>query len=102
MDFKLWALAEIDKNASNFRLQIESVVSTCYEWADGNNWEPRHTKAAIECLPVIPSIGKYPGIATEDEKKWYMELRKPDYQFMLFDAINRIKKLETQPDSVTG
>jgi hypothetical protein len=92
--FQIWTLAEFERITAEYRLHLHTVVKTCKEWAEGCNWEQRHTDAGIECLRPVPEMSSYSGGAVSGEERlWYMQIRKPDWNDFRNDAIKTLTAL---------
>lgn len=92
--FQSWVQSRYELLAAQYRHQLQTVVDTCREYANGNIWEPKHTQAGIECLPVAPILGKYEGEVTQEDREWFNGCLKPQYGEMRAEAEGMIRALE--------
>lgn len=95
-DFKTWTMTRLEWQAMNMRRDMETIVRTCQQYADGNIWEPRHTEIARQLLQELDyPIGKYPGTVSDEDKQWYIHHRKPDWQWEKELALRNVRALES-------
>ncbi len=93
MTFRTWLPTTYESQVQLYRLQADVVVATSRQWAEGNIWEPRHSEAAISCLPAIPAMPKYQGEVSEADKEWYKTCLKPDWKAIRKEYEDQIRKL---------
>ena len=96
MTFKQWLTNRYETISGNYRMNLQAIVSTCQQWAEGEIWESKHTQAALQVMQSVPiePLGKYPGEVTEEEKEWYKTCHKPNYQWILSQYEKELTKLE--------
>src|SRR5690606_6028194 len=88
-NFATWLNSRYETQAANYRMALQTVISTALQWARGSNWEQKHTDACIEVMRSIPiePLGKYPGEATQEDKAYFATAHKPNFKNILNDYI---------------
>lgn len=92
-DFRTWIDQQYEKLSAEYRVKLNGVVNACRQYAEGNNWLPKHTATGISCFPQRPSLGKYPGIVSEEDQIWFKTCLKPNWDQIKKEAEDQIRKL---------
>jgi hypothetical protein len=87
--FATWLTNRYETQARDYRQQLSTIVRTCHEYAEGNIWEERHHRVAVELMQAVqvPPLGKYPGEATEEDRAYFAAALRPDFKHILHDYI---------------
>lgn len=97
MEFKTWISNTFETNVMEYRRSLLWITSTVNGYAEENIFQQKHVDISITLLKnvPVPSLGKYPGIATEDDKEYFKTCIKPDYNKILSDEIRKVEGLLT-------
>lgn len=96
MTFKQWITNRYETISGKYRMSLQTIVSTCQQWAEGAIWESKHTQAALQVMQSVPvePLGKFPGEATESDRVYFATCHKPDYKCILNQYIKELTQLE--------
>jgi len=94
--FATWLTNRYETISGNYRMSLQTIVSTCQQWAEGAIWESKHTQAALQVMQSVPvePLGKFPGEATEEDKQYYATAKKPDFKWILSQYEKELMRLE--------
>jgi hypothetical protein len=87
--FSTWLTNRYETQAREYRMQLQWILTSCQGYAEGNIWEERHHRVSVELMQAVqvPPLGKYPGEATEEDRKYFAAAHKPDFKNILHDYI---------------
>lgn len=95
-DFRSWLDTTFHQHAAQYRMDLQVIVRTCHQYAEGALWESKHTMLAIELLNEVkpPVLGKYPHAEVSlEDREWYKTCVRPEYSTMLLQAISELPKV---------
>jgi len=78
LDFRDWLPATYHDLATQYRMALQTVVTTWGRYNDGSEHARSVGIACLQDVPV-PVFPKYPGTVSDEDKEWYHQQPRPDW-----------------------
>lgn len=94
--FTNWLTARYTDMASQYRQELHWICATVAGYcSEGQRLNEGQAAAMLELLAQVkrPELGKFPGEATQADRDYYTNARKPDFAGMLEHSQQQIKSL---------
>lgn len=92
INFSDWLTQQYETMTAIYRRALANEVAAFNRIMAGHHIKVSDKKLLIKALKSVkmPIIQKYPGNATEEDKKYFTAAKKPDFEFILNDLIRNL------------